>query len=593
MNIRKNANWIFKKINNSFKYSKKAGEKVADVPAFSLFVGVSKEKLARKPGYSAQFNGKFLSLTKTHTLKWVNCIEDVRINPLVEPNPHIVIVGMSGFGKSTLFKSFIVDINNAKRNAIVFDAHSEHAAVVRSLGGNAYNAAFYGINVFDLNGATVGDRIASLKDLFKEVYSLGHIQETKLADCLWYTYRKFGVGSKHDTKIKSLPTIADLIDELSIFIKNSDTASEKNTLQHLRDKISLLNTVAFTRNFVSIDSLKHGVNSFSLAELKNREAQIIYINELLRRLYSTMKEHEKEKGVALYIMLDEAQFLINSSQSGGETISKLISEGRKYGVGVIIATHMANVLDKRVVSNAATFITFYAREPTEINYVSNVLSGGDPQRGFFIKQKLMNLNRNVAIVMSDFVKNPVVVNTPRFDDIGVTDIADTTDIKDKLLFLCRRPVLYNELKYDDKIIRGLIDAHELETMQTDFMGRQETWVMKRNGAFSIEHEVWVRKIRDYIAALGVNVYIVNSANGPDVVVYSKGAKYAIEYETGRKDLKSTKQMIDKRLSQFTKIVVVVNEASYDAYKKELERPRVLVITLKELEKLKELLGVVS
>jgi hypothetical protein len=90
-----------------------------------------------------------------------------------------------------------------------------------------------------------------------------------------------------------------------------------------------LNTVAFARNFVDIEQLKHGINSFSLAELKNREAQIIYISELLRRLYSIMKEREKEKGPDFYIMLDEAQFLISSSESGGEIISKLISEGRK------------------------------------------------------------------------------------------------------------------------------------------------------------------------------------------------------------------------------------------------------------------------
>jgi energy-coupling factor transporter ATP-binding protein EcfA2 len=588
MDIRKNASWIFSKIKNKFEYSNDS--KKGDDRPFSLFVGVSKEKLASRPRMIANYNGRYLTFERQSRLGWINIVEDIRVNPVVEPNPHIIIVGMSGFGKSTLFKSMIIDIKNAKRGAIIFDAHNEHAAVVRSLGGNAYNAAFYGINIFDLNGLTVGDRISNLQNLFKEVYSLGHIQETKLGECLWYMYRKSGATSKYDTKLKSLPTVSDLLDEISVFIKNSGSTTESNTLQHLKGKVSLLNMVAFTRNFVDIESLKNGVNSFSLAELKNREAQIIYISELLKRLYSTMKERERERGADFYIMLDEAQFLINSSSSGGETISKLISEGRKYGFGVIIATHMASVLDKRMVTNAATFITFYAREPSEVNYVSNVLAGGDAQRAHFIKQRLMTLKRNTAIMMSDFVKNPVVVNTPRFEDIGVDDPLDENDLKDKILLFCRRPVLYGDVKYDSRIINSLLEAKELDTYKTNFQDKEETWLMKHNNACSIEHEVWVRKIRDYVSSLGHKVFIFNAPNGPDVITYVEGSKFAIEYETGKKDMYSTKLMIRSRKAKFIRTIVIVNDDFYEYYRKNLEDDVVSVIMRSEIEKIGDLLA---
>lgn len=136
-------------------------------------------------------------------------------------------------------------------------------------------------------------------------------------------------------------------------------------------------------------------------------------------------------------------------------------------------------------------------------------------------------------------------------------------------------------------------AKALDIMQIDYNGKEETWVMKHNAAFSIEHEVWVRKIRDYVSSIGSKVYIVDTANGPDVVALSNGSKYAIEYETGKKDLYATKLMIDSRSGKFKKTIVVVNENSYEKYKEKLEREEVPVITIKEMEKLRGLLEVVS
>lgn len=65
-----------------------------------MFIGVSKERLVRKPVYVADYKGKFLSISKVNRLSWTNCIGDVKMNPAFEPNPHMIIVGMSGFGKS-------------------------------------------------------------------------------------------------------------------------------------------------------------------------------------------------------------------------------------------------------------------------------------------------------------------------------------------------------------------------------------------------------------------------------------------------------------------------------------------------------------
>jgi type IV secretory pathway VirB4 component len=53
---------------------------------------------------------------------WQRKRGDLFIIPKLEPNPHIVISGMSGFGKSTLFKSLLLNIRNAGISCIIFDA---------------------------------------------------------------------------------------------------------------------------------------------------------------------------------------------------------------------------------------------------------------------------------------------------------------------------------------------------------------------------------------------------------------------------------------------------------------------------------------
>ena len=80
--------------------------------------------------------------------------------PSREPNPHILVSGMSGFGKSMFFKSVLVDVAKAGVSCIIFDGHNEHEAVVRGLGGTTYDSRNGGINLLSLDGATVADRTA-------------------------------------------------------------------------------------------------------------------------------------------------------------------------------------------------------------------------------------------------------------------------------------------------------------------------------------------------------------------------------------------------------------------------------------------------
>ncbi len=474
------------------------------------------------------------------------------IVPSNEPNPHLVMLGMSGQGKSTLLRHMMADIARYGRSAIVFDAHNEHGDTIKSLGGKVVDAASSGLNIFSLEGSSVGERITELSAIFRKVYSLGYIQTIKLSECLWYSYRKCGAMSRSDTQIPKTPTLADIIAEIGIFVNNSKSVSERNSLLHMRGKLASLAYQPSANSSFNVSELVHCVSSISLALLRSEEAQTIYITELLRRLYLNMKTKEKERGVSLYVIIDEAQFIINDSDS--QILKKLVEEGRKYGVGTIIVTHMASRLPKEIIANASTFITFYPREPQEVNYLASLLSSGISERAEEIKRMLRSLKQNEAMVLSCAIREPSVILTPRAVPTKVNTGHPSLSIKQ---MFAKKPVM----------VENNEGAQALNMQKLDIKqgGRTEHWIMNGNRSSSIEHEVMIRKIFEELNASGIKTIIIDNAHGPDLVAYVEGRKIAIEYETGKKSVASTAKMISQRSKDYLCVLIVVDERIFHFY----------------------------
>ncbi|MEM3227733.1 MAG: ATP-binding protein [Candidatus Micrarchaeaceae archaeon] len=524
------------------------------------------------------------SLIALHSLRWKKKRGKAFLLPSQEANPHIIIFGMSGQGKSTLLRRMLIYINAGGKPAIVFDAHNEHAAAVLSMGGRVLDASHFGINIFSLDGSSVGERIAELSQLFRSVYSLGYVQTQKLAECMWYAYRKCGASSRNDMQLSKLPSMRDIMGELGVFINNSKSSAEKGSLVHLRSRLSSLSLLPPPDSRFAISSLSSGITSFSLAGLRNTEVQLIYINELLRRLYINMKAGEIEKGVSTYIVIDEAQFIINDSDS--KLVKRLMEEGRKYGVGVILATHMASRLPREIIANSSTFITFYSREPQEINYIANILSSGMSERAFEIKRMLSRLKKNEAIVLSYRIRQPSVVKTPDAKDV-LKALFGTKPAREKppYTFIPSKPVML------DSAVAG--QEAGAQSMSINWNGKEERWVMRNNASLSIEHEVMVKKIFEELDAKGIKAEIIDNSSGPDLIAFINGKKIAIEYETGKKAVSSTASMIKRRLESFPFVVIVVNDAASNFYFNYFDGEKVKVLPAGKLGNLPEVLSKAS
>ena len=59
-------------------------------------------------------------------------------------NPHIVVMGESGSGKSNACKVILSNLASKGINFLVFDAHNEYLGLAESLGADVFDASARG-----------------------------------------------------------------------------------------------------------------------------------------------------------------------------------------------------------------------------------------------------------------------------------------------------------------------------------------------------------------------------------------------------------------------------------------------------------------
>jgi hypothetical protein len=509
-----------------------------------------------------------------------------------EPNPHMLIVGSSGYGKSYLLKSLICQVSSGGIPVLILDAHNEHEKVVEDMGGKVARASEYGINILDLDGESVQTRIHQVSKMLKEVYSLGYVQEIMLRRCLFYTYRKAGCTGRWSDS-NTPPSVHDLLNEIRIFISNSRSSSERNSLEHMYGRLSQLDSDVFSRGFVSVTDLFNGITSFSLAALGTGELKSIYIYELLRRIYLKMKSEGESENLRLLIAIDEADFVLCDSGEMESTARSLVSEGRKYGVGFIAATHTATKLDPQIIENASTIIAFCSREPSEMSYISRILSRGNDSKVPYIKIALGNLGVGMAITCS-YKTSADVVRIRNYDSRGNVHASLRSRINHIQITYPAFPVKFNDYVQNlatnsgiditdaETLVKRAITAGHLSYFKP-CIGAGAAYVMRPSRNLSIEHEASLASIAEEAKKAGIELKLLSSPNNPDAEIFVRGERIGIEYETGKKNIVESVRMISMRTKKYGRVVVVANPSVLKHYKEVFSGIReVMVIPINEV-----------
>lgn len=463
-------------------------------------------------------------------------------------NPHVMITGESGSGKSNVCKQLLRQLGMLGASFVVLDPHSEYVEDANDLRANAYDASTYSINVFELDGLSERERTAETTAMFRRIFRLGEVQAYTLYKCIAYTYRICAQKGR-------APNLHDLVYTVKVFEKHARGA-EANTLESLEKRLLGVVGERSVRS-LSVSRMLHERSIISLASLHTPEAQAVYMESMLKKIYTKMLSGRRLG--RFYIVIDEAEKLQNSS-----SVARLVAEGRKYGIGIIAISQRAKALDKEIRSNAATIIAFAQREPEEQNYVANLVAAGNEYNRFMeVKRALRELRKGQALVYESRSRNPKIVSCARFE-------AKKRDPRYLIASLARGAISKREL-LEKLSLEGFADDEAMEAIArlvkegslkyhvVDEPHYQGVWyiTMPRNSA---EHDIMVSLISRHLSGIGVNNVIYNTAYGPDIIAYKDGGKVAVEYETGMKNELETRKMLESRRGKYSEIVVVTKDS---------------------------------
>lgn len=301
-------------------------------------------------------------------------------------SPHAFVIGIPGQGKSVTTRKVIRDFEQQGLPSLVFDFHGDMAAdppagaVVLDV---ALGLPFSPFEPDVESNRPINSTAWEIAEIIAYVAKLGEIQRTHVYGALKKVYADTGwVGSTRGDRLPTMPEFATALEEVE---KGS---AGKNAAARL---LTFTDFGLFREDATGSFELRTDPPQGWIIDVSHlmEEVQRFAASFILRRVYREMFAWPQDSRMKLAVVLDEAHRMARDV-----TLPKLMKEGRKYGVGVIVASQSADDFHKDVLGNAGTKIVFRTNFPAS-KEVAKLLRG---RNGVDLSQHIEKLDVGVAYV---------------------------------------------------------------------------------------------------------------------------------------------------------------------------------------------------
>ncbi len=290
------------------------------------------------------------------------------LNPKKLANQHLLIVGKSGAGKSQTTSSFLYELSKQKIPFLTLDFQGEYiSSVLSNSNGESFLEATnavaldpsYGMDVnpleLSVNGNT-GEKVGYMNNVYqvssilKNIFGLGDIQHPVLKDAIKRAYQEKGFSVSDRTTWNNEPPQFQDIWAILEFMEENEGSNVRN-LKYRIEPLFENNIFISGESSISISEILKQNSVINLSALHTPELMKSVARFILQAVYNRMLAEGPSQKIKLYVVIDEAHKL-----SYDQTLTDLIREARKYGVGFILASQSVRDFATVVFENMGTKI---------------------------------------------------------------------------------------------------------------------------------------------------------------------------------------------------------------------------------------------
>lgn len=303
-----------------------------------------------------------LGKSKVHTAVW---------NPRTAVNPHLLIVGESGYGKTYTTSCLIAEMAHRKIPTVVFDygqgftPESSDPIFIREasplqleVGRKGVAISPFQIFEADAHGPiSVAQRVA---DTLVRVYqNLGIQQHATIRQAAIDALEDAGIHAKlSSTWQRPLPRFGLLHKKLLDYSQDPTTSDRKTARSAASHVSSLFLFDIFRSTGIAIkwNDLLESRSQCTIVQLRGLEQNLQRATTefLLWNLLAYL-ESVGPHSLRCFVVIDEAHRIPTGN---GSAVERLLREGRKFGIGLILASQQPEDFTSIAFSNTATKLVF-------------------------------------------------------------------------------------------------------------------------------------------------------------------------------------------------------------------------------------------
>lgn len=296
--------------------------------------------------------------------------------PAKHSNGFFLILGASGSGKTETLKVLGTSVAGAGIPVLVFDFHGDVALPgVRSALLSSGSASTLGLNPMELDVQSAEesglyDQRAALRGMIQRaVPALGHRQASILREVFDEAYRQAGIVDQDPgTWNRDAPTFGTIQEILGDWADDPERKTQRAAIEGCLAAVQeLFDHPIFQREqHISVDEIFSSSLRLDLSKLPD-QVRFIATETLLRKIFRMLRLRgpipvqpaDDRERFRLFVVIDEAKIL---SLGGAERdradniLNQLITEARKFGLGMILASQMSEHFSEEVRGNAATWL---------------------------------------------------------------------------------------------------------------------------------------------------------------------------------------------------------------------------------------------